>query len=1325
MNSQDILRNLGISLDVELDNSETYDYEIAGFDGDYDPKVIDFTNPIGYDIAIQNNLTNDSILKICVELCEIDNTPNDPNYVYSGITETIRFEDFTEHFNIEDSEGNILHAYKNFILNNDVFTYTGYTGETHYFKVCGYKDCITPSPTPTSTELPTSTPNPTATEQPTPTPTFSSTPEPTPNPTATCTTTVQYLNVQLTDSAKFKLSLWVDDQYTQPDSAECDYVVSGQARGDMGTVYEGVETITHGDHNHQFNLAPVLNDGEVVTGFTVYSIDTTQCTCPTIVDFDPFKPTPTPEPTQTLTPTPTSTQIPRLSGVVSSFNPNSNNPITLNELIRPFVEQSYGTIYSFICDNDINQIVFDLTKTTTGNASQIPNIGDVITNINDNTPYSNDNLLHFKQTTFGTFNTMTDYRWITTDENGAITDITQLPLCPTPNPTVTPNPTATENPTATPVPTSTEQPTPMPTVTEQPTPTPNPTSTPEPTPNPTATEVLNDIPLSFNYSLGMGSLSWSGLTISELSEATCNALVGNYIISQYYGTLGVGTQFYNPNNIASNQSWVTNQYFGTNNAPNGIWVQGSTEYIIETDFNGVVTRYESFNVTCPSPTSTPTPEPTSTPQPTPIPTVTENPTATPNPTATEQPTPMPTATEPPTATPQPTSTPEPTPNSNVQLNFYNDLNGLTVSRIYVNTNVYDTGDFPMSSNENTTLTGLSHTNGLVGLQIVYDFQSQNSPKNIYVYVDGELDVTTYTSTDITFTIGNTIPVQDNSIITVRQYSTPLPTSSPTPEPTSTPIPTSTPEPTEVLVQDINLIFQINNDGGVNPWLSGSSTYSDVQNHLCTYGANNWNANTRQTTGDPNNPQTGDRFYAGGFPIETPQNVLHFYPNNLSISNWSWIEIDSNGYITVSGFTCSTPTPTSTDVPEPTPTPTVDVSSFKLHVYNQTTNFTIVDFKLSQSNNAMSNRLSFDSSGKHRVDPNSEAHHSVATLDTNYNYFRINIPATGSGVYYGWYYLNGSFAGLGWQYAFSNIVDLRNGPGGQANYYTLGPNDVVEIYLTDTDTPPVAAPTSTPTSTPNPTPTVTVSLWEPTPDAWFDASDTSSYTTSGSNLITVNDKSGNFNMSVDGTPTRVSNALNNLNVWDFSGSESLISSNSGPYASNGNHWAIGVFQYHTTDSTKDSFWSADGNRTYAISSGNSNSTWYGEIDYDGNNSIVNGKPINTFTQIINQSTWVIVAVIANKTDNEFYGRINGNIRTNIDVYSNSMDTNCTDLRMMRNRSGVKLDGRMAEYFHFASYVGGDTNNYSEVWKAEGYLAHKWGLTSLLPSSHPYKNSPPTV
>ena len=109
-------------------------------------------------------------------------------------------------------------------------------------------------------------------------------------------------------------------------------------------------------------------------------------------------------------------------------------------------------------------------------------------------------------------------------------------------------------------------------------------------------------------------------------------------------------------------------------------------------------------------------------------------------------------------------------------------------------------------------------------------------------------------------------------------------------------------------------------------------------------------------------------------------------------------------------------------------------------------------------------------------------------------------------------------------------------------------------------------------------------WDPgtdiTPALWLDASDTGSYTLSGSTLSTVTDKAGNFTVSINNTPTRVSSVLNSLNVWDFDGSGEHLITNSGPYASSGNHWAIGVFQYHTTDSTKDSFWSADGTRTYA-------------------------------------------------------------------------------------------------------------------------------------------------
>jgi len=684
MNSQDILRNLGISVDVELDNSETYDYEIAGFNNDYDPKLLDFTNPITFDTPILKDLSDDDSTIENIKLCEFDNRINDINYIYSSLTVTFNYDEFTDHFNILDSEGNVVHDYENFILNNDLFTYTGITNEIHYFVICEYSD----TPVPTSSP----TPEPTNTETPTPTETI----QPTPNPT--------------------------------------------------------------------------------------------------------------------LEPTPTET------------------------------------------------------------------------------------------------------------------------IQPTPNPTLepTPNPTSTEGPTSTPNPTSTLQPTPNPTSTEAPTPTPNPTSTNQPTPEPTSTLQPNPTPV-------------------------------------------------------------------------------------------------------PTSTVQPTPEPTSTVQPTPEPTSTVQPT--PNPTSTIPPTltPVPTSTEEPTATPAPTSTEEPTP-----------------------------------------------------------------------------------------------------LPTSTLQPTPNPTVEPTPNPTSTEIPTPIP------------------------------------------------TSTQAPTPTPNPTSTNQ-------PTPNPTSTI---PPTL------------------------TPNPTSTNQPTPEPTST--------------------------------------------------------------------IPPT----------------------------------------LTPVPTSTVQPTPVPTSTP-LPNPTSTPTPTNTETPTPTVSLWVPTPDAWFDASDTSSYTLSGSNLSSVNDKAGNFNMSVDGSPTRVSNGLNNKNVWDFNGSESLISANSGPYANNGNHWAIGVFQYHTTDSTKDSFWSADGNRTYAISSGNSSSVWYGEIDYDGSNSIVNGKPRNIFTQSVNQNAWVIVAVVSNKTDNEFYGRLNGSIKTFVDVYNNSMDTNCSDLRMMRNRSGVKLDGRMAEYFHFADYVGGDTNNYSEVWKAEGYLAHKWGLTSVLPSNHPYKNNPPTV
>jgi hypothetical protein len=178
--------------------------------------------------------------------------------------------------------------------------------------------------------------------------------------------------------------------------------------------------------------------------------------------------------------------------------------------------------------------------------------------------------------------------------------------------------------TPTPTPTPTETSTPTPTITSTLTETPTPTITH--TVTPTETTSVTNITLSFNYSLGFGSITWCDKTLSELSQSTCDAVASSYQVHSYYGTsISVGTQF--AGSQALSQCWVTN----SNYPFNPLWTGGTTEYIIETDNTGLVTRYESF-IVCNDATPTPTPTisetPTSTVTPTPTPTETSTPTPT-------------------------------------------------------------------------------------------------------------------------------------------------------------------------------------------------------------------------------------------------------------------------------------------------------------------------------------------------------------------------------------------------------------------------------------------------------------------------------------------------------------------------------------------------------------------------------------------------------------------------------------------------------------------------------------------------------------------------
>jgi len=263
-------------------------------------------------------------------------------------------------------------------------------------------------------------------------------------------------------------------------------------------------------------------------------------------------------------------------------------------------------------------------------------------------------------------------------------------------------------------------------------------------------------------------------------------------------------------------------------------------------------------------------------------------------------------------------------------------------------------------------------------------------------------------------------------------------------------------------------------------------------------------------------------------------------------------------------------------------------------------------------------------------------------------------------------------------------------------------------------------------------------WDPsdsvTTSFHIDAADTSSYSLSGSNVSSITDKAGNFSITVNGTPTRVSSALNSLNVWDFSGSSEdfTTSDEQNVTDGSGNHWAIGVFLADTINDNQDSFYSFENNtvsagskRDYAVSAGNA-SAFNGELDLDGLSSNRISSTIGNlqaFDSAVTLDAFHIVGTIFNSTGNQISTRVDGaDAFTPVNDYDRGINQK-QDVRIMRNRANERLDGRVAEFFVVGALPGTGGTDITEFQKAEGYLAHKWGLTGNLPSDHPFKNISP--
>ena len=203
------------------------------------------------------------------------------------------------------------------------------------------------------------------------------------------------------------------------------------------------------------------------------------------------------------------------------------------------------------------------------------------------------------------------------------------------------------------------------------------------------------------------------------------------------------------------------------------------------------------------------------------------------------------------------------------------------------------------------------------------------------------------------------------------------------------------------------------------------------------------------------------------------------------------------------------------------------------------------------------------------------------------------------------------------------------------------------------------------------------------------------------------------------------------MFDHSSNE-YLSTGSFAIAANGNHWAAFAGTIATPDNTKDSIWSFETTqspkRDYAISASNA-SQFDGELDLDGlstNRISSNAGNLIQFTAQtpIQPNTNFLILCYFDKSHGEIGVRVNGsNAFTPETDYDNSLRTTA-GMNIFRNRGSQSFGGKMFEFMVSQGQPGTGSGDKTYIEQAEGYLAHKWGMTSLLPVSHPYKSVAPT-
>jgi hypothetical protein len=239
------------------------------------------------------------------------------------------------------------------------------------------------------------------------------------------------------------------------------------------------------------------------------------------------------------------------------------------------------------------------------------------------------------------------------------------------------------------------------------------------------------------------------------------------------------------------------------------------------------------------------------------------------------------------------------------------------------------------------------------------------------------------------------------------------------------------------------------------------------------------------------------------------------------------------------------------------------------------------------------------------------------------------------------------------------------------------------------------------------------LWTPaqiSTSLWLDAADVSTILLNSTTVSQWNDKSGNsrnFSQATPGNqPVYSTNALNGKNVVNFVSNDSLTRA-AIPFNDLGNNSLYVVGNRTGGNSFNVAvIISRAGGRTRNMLFGDGSSYW----------GVYQGNPATGFVG----ATYKICEIIADQASNSYLHYQDGTSQGSAGVVNQTNVFNDNNCYLGNDQYGSSLTGNIAEVI-FCD----EKNTDADRQKIEGYLAHKWGLTSSLPNNHPYKNEAPTL